>query len=66
MEQARRLFPQLAGTGDFERLVGLAVATVRGLALLDTLHPGERRNERQWAVCRPMLVELFTQAGAAR
>ena len=37
---------------DFERLVENAVATVRGLALLDTLHPGGERNRQQWAVCR--------------
>jgi AcrR family transcriptional regulator len=71
LEIARRLFADLAEERDFEHLVELAVATIRGLALLDTLHPGGTRNRRQWTYCRARLVELFegagwTPAGAAR
>jgi AcrR family transcriptional regulator len=60
LELARRLFPDLVDRPDFERLVEMAVATVRGLALLDTLHPDGRRNRKQWPYCRAMLVELMT------
>lgn len=56
---APRLFPDLAGRPDFEHLIELASATVRGLVLLDTLHPGEGRNARQWADARGRLIELF-------
>lgn len=59
LELARRLFPDLASAPDFERLVEMAAATARGLALLDTLHPGEERNRKQWAFCRARLVQLF-------
>jgi AcrR family transcriptional regulator len=59
LELARRLFPDLAGRSDFDRLVEMSVATVRGLALLDTLHPGGERNRKQWPYCRAMLVGLF-------
>ena len=43
----------------FERLIEMALATMRGLALLDTLHPGGERNRRQWPHCREQLVEMF-------
>jgi AcrR family transcriptional regulator len=65
LEVTRRLFPELAATPDFERLIELALATARGLALLDTLHPGSRRNRKQWTYCRARLVELFEAAGGA-
>jgi AcrR family transcriptional regulator len=59
---ARYLFPALADRPDFEQLVVIAVATVRGLALLDTFQPGADRNARHWPACRAMLVELFAAA----
>jgi AcrR family transcriptional regulator len=59
LDLARRLFPELCGRPDFERLVEMSVATIRGLALLDTLHPGEKRNRKQWAFCRSQLVGLL-------
>ena len=62
---AERLFPDTAARPDFEHLVEMAVATIRGLALLDTLHPGDGRNQRQWTYCRAQLVELFEAGGAA-
>jgi AcrR family transcriptional regulator len=65
LEIARRLFADIADAPDFERRVELAVATIRGLALLDTLHPGGTRNRRQWSYCRERLVELFEGAGWA-
>ncbi|HEX5376061.1 MAG TPA: hypothetical protein VFW48_07875 [Solirubrobacterales bacterium] len=61
LELARRLFPDQAGRADFERLVEMAAATARGLALLDTLHPGDDRNSKQWEFCRARLVQLFEQ-----
>jgi AcrR family transcriptional regulator len=62
LELARRLFPTLAQARDFEGLVQHAVATVRGLAMLDTLHPDGARKRAQWVFCRARLLELFSSA----
>jgi AcrR family transcriptional regulator len=59
---SRMLFGELAERPGFEHLVELAAATMRGLALLDTLHPGGARNRKQWAFARAQLVQLFEQA----
>jgi AcrR family transcriptional regulator len=56
------LFGTLAERPGFDRLLEMAAATMRGLALLDTLHPGGKRNQRQWPFCRARLVELFEAA----
>ncbi|MGP0103428.1 MAG: TetR/AcrR family transcriptional regulator [Solirubrobacteraceae bacterium] len=63
LELARRLFPDSAGRPDFERLIEMSLATMRGLAMLDTLHPGDERNRKQWAFCRARLVQMFEQEG---
>jgi AcrR family transcriptional regulator len=63
LEVTRQLFPALAGQRDFDRLIEMAVSTIRGLALLDTLHPGDARNRKQWRYSRARLVELFEAAG---
>jgi AcrR family transcriptional regulator len=63
LQITRRLFGELAEQPDFDRRVELAVATIRGLALLDTLHPGGSRNRRQWGYCRSRLVELSEPGG---
>ena len=47
---------------DMRELVQLSVATVRGLAMLDTLHPDGARSREQWAFIRPRLAELFEAA----
>jgi len=57
------LFGELAGRPGFDRLVEMAHATMRGLALLDTLHPGGGRNRRQWPDCRERLVTMFESIG---
>ena len=62
LQVTRRLFGELAERPDFDRLIEMAVATMRGLALLDTLHPGGTRNRRQWSFCRAQLVELLEDA----
>lgn len=59
LELSRRLFPDVAEDPDFEHLVEMAAATARGLSLLDTLHPGDDRNRKQWEFCRPLLVKLL-------
>jgi AcrR family transcriptional regulator len=59
MELARHLFPDAAARPDFERLVELALATIRGLVVLDTLHAGGTRAAKQWASCREQLAGLF-------
>ena len=56
LELADRLFPPRA---DARELVQLSVATVRGLAMLDTLHPDGARNREQWAFIRLRLAALF-------
>lgn len=58
----KRLFPAVAEKPDFDRLIELAISTIRGLALLDTLHPGDGRNSKQWSYSRARLVELFEAA----
>jgi AcrR family transcriptional regulator len=62
LEVTRQLFPAIAGKPDFDRLIEMAVSTIRGLALLDTLHPGDVRNRKQWRYSRARLVELFEGA----
>jgi AcrR family transcriptional regulator len=59
LEIAARVFPDQAGTPGFERLIEMALATMRGLALLNTLSPGSDRAAKQWLSCRANLVELF-------
>jgi AcrR family transcriptional regulator len=58
----RQLFPALAAKPDFDRLIEMAVSTIRGLSLLDTLHPGSSRNRKQWTYCRARLIDLFEDA----
>jgi AcrR family transcriptional regulator len=59
LELADRLFPPRA---DMRELVQLSVATVRGLAMLDTLHPDGARSREQWAFIRPRLAAMFDVA----
>lgn len=61
LELAERIFPGLSGQPRFEPLLEMAVATARGLSLLDTLHPGSDRNREQWQFCRERLVGLFEE-----
>jgi AcrR family transcriptional regulator len=63
---SRTLFGELAERPGFDRLIEMAHATMRGLALLDTLHPGGGRNRRQWPNCRERLVEMFEAMPANR
>ena len=56
---SRTLFGELAGRPGFDGLIEMAHATMRGLALLDTLHPGGGRNRKQWPDCRRRLVAMF-------
>jgi AcrR family transcriptional regulator len=56
LELADRLFPPRP---DMRELVQLSVATVRGLAMLDTLHPDGARSREQWAFIRLRLAAMF-------
>ena len=60
LELADRMFPARA---DVRELVQLSVATVRGLAMLDTLHPDGARNREQWAFIRMRLASLSRSYG---
>jgi AcrR family transcriptional regulator len=62
MQLARRLFPQAAERPDFENLIELAASTIRGLTLLDTLHPGRERSRRQWPFCRARLAAMLEES----
>jgi AcrR family transcriptional regulator len=64
IELSRHLFPDAAARPGFERLVELALATIRGLVVLDTLHADGARARKQWASCRAQLVALFAAEDA--
>lgn len=42
-----------------DQLIQMTLGTVRGLALLPILHPGNRSAAKQWAFARARLAELF-------
>lgn len=56
---ARDLFPDLADRAGFAQMLEMAVSTIRGLALLDTINPGEGRNADQWPFARAVLAARF-------
>lgn len=62
---AATIFPELADDARLEPLLEMAVATARGLSLLDTLDPEEGRNAAQWPFCRERLVEMFEELTGA-
>jgi AcrR family transcriptional regulator len=62
----RQIFGELAERPGFDHLIEMAAATMRGLALLDTLNPGAGRNRRQWPYCRERLVDLLEGAPPAQ
>lgn len=62
---SKTLFGELAARPGFDGMLEMAAATMRGLALLDTLHPGGGRNRRQWPICRERLIEMFERGGTA-
>lgn len=64
-ELIRRLFPEQSADAAFQRAIELALATMRGLALLDTLHPGESRGAQQWKTCREQLATMLEAVPAA-
>jgi AcrR family transcriptional regulator len=65
IELAKRVFPDLAGCPDFERLIELALAAIRGLIVLDTLHADGARASKQWPACRDQLAALFAASSPA-
>ncbi len=65
LEVVKRLFPGQGIQPGFHRAISVALATMRGLALLDTLHPGEGRGDAQWRGCRTQLAELVDNSAAA-
>jgi AcrR family transcriptional regulator len=56
---ARQLFPEAATRPDFDALIELSIATMRGLAVLDTLQPEGNRAQHQWSFCRTRLAAMF-------
>ena len=59
-----RLFPTRAGGRTSSGSLELSPATIRGLVVLDTLHPEGERARQQWSFCRARLAEVF--GGRAR
>lgn len=62
MDLAPRFLPTIVGHADFEHLVGLITASMRGLALLDVLEPDTSRSRQQWPFCRSSLATLIRAA----
>ncbi|MFY1671376.1 TetR/AcrR family transcriptional regulator [Plantactinospora sp. WMMB334] len=58
-QAAAVLFPEIAERTDRPGLVEMLIATVRGLALLDTLQPESHRGYGQWQLVRGHLERLF-------
>jgi AcrR family transcriptional regulator len=59
LQSAAQLLPVNQKAEGFGEAVSLALAVMRGLALLDTLHPGKGRSSKQWPACRAQLVDVF-------
>jgi AcrR family transcriptional regulator len=59
LQSAAQLLPVSPQAPGFGEAVSLALAVMRGLALLDTLHPGRGRSAKQWPACREQLTEAF-------
>jgi AcrR family transcriptional regulator len=59
------LFPEFAGRSDFGELLDVVLSTIRGLAMLKMLQPGDTRLERRWKAARDRLIEVF-EAGEGR
>ena len=56
---AREMFTQDPPNSDLDPLIAMALATVRGIALLPLLQPPGRSAAPQWRFARARLVELF-------
>jgi hypothetical protein len=60
VENCKRLFgPEIAAHPSFPDDIQLAINTMRGLALLRILQPGDRAHLRQWKYARQHLVDHF-------
>lgn len=53
------LFPQWAGRPDFEDQMSFVLSTVRGLALLDIVHPSAHKSAQRWAAARRLLLRTL-------
>ena len=59
----RGMFATDESDGDYDQLIQVSLATIRGLALLPVLQPGsQRRADKQWAFARERLAGLFVAA----
>lgn len=61
---ARRMFAGSETSAELDPLIGMTLATVRGLALLPLLQPPGRSAAAQWRFARARLIELFRAAAA--
>jgi AcrR family transcriptional regulator len=58
----REMFAGDRTDASMDRLIGMALATVRGLALLPVLQPGARSVDEQWSFARGRLAAAFRAA----
>lgn len=66
MQLCRTLFPDHAQRADFEALMNLLLSTVRGLALLDVVHPSRARSAERWTAARGLLLQVLASPGPGR
>lgn len=63
MRLCRALFVDHAKRGDFEALMNLLLSTVRGMALLDVVHPSRARSSERWTAARGLLLQVLGLPG---
>jgi AcrR family transcriptional regulator len=55
------LFPDQAGTPDFDHLTDFVLSSVRGLALLDIVQPSGRSSKSRWPYARARLLDTLNR-----
>lgn len=65
MPMLRRAFGRRPRERDLDDVIGMVLATIRGLVLIPTLEPG-RNAARSWQFCRAQLLTLVERCDAER
>ena len=61
--RCREMFARGRDDTSVDQLIGMALGTVRGLAILPILQPDAHRASRQWKFAKAELANLFRQGG---
>jgi AcrR family transcriptional regulator len=61
----RELFAGNRSDSNYDTLIRMTIATIRGLALLPILQPGTQSANKQWAFARTVLLRLFEERRGA-